>query len=117
MSIMTAICVAATLLATPLPPPPIDKLAPEIGARDAKVFDGYNPCDPPVFTGTGRLLTPSLAYAHSSLLSRQHDKNPDRRKISFEKRKLFKYKVITTANLSQSVLHSSSTFCRYLIVR
>ena len=45
---MTAIAVAADLLATSVPPP-ADPLTTEIGALDAKVFDAYNRCDLPTF--------------------------------------------------------------------
>ena len=47
---LTTIAIAAALLATPVPPP-TDPLTTEIGTLDTKVFDAYNRCDLPAFSG------------------------------------------------------------------
>ena len=55
---MTAIAVAAALLASPTPSP-ADPLTTEIGALDAKVFGAYNRCDLPTFSG---YFDPKVAF-------------------------------------------------------
>lgn len=62
MIMMTAIAVAAALLATPAPPP-ADPLTTEIGALDAKVFDAYNRCDLPTFSD---YFDPTVAFYHDT---------------------------------------------------
>jgi len=59
---MTAIAVAATLLAT-LVPVPADPLTTEIGALDAKVFDAYHRCDLLAFSG---YFDPKVAFYHDT---------------------------------------------------
>lgn len=59
---MTAIAVTAALLAT-FVPPPADPLTTEIGALDAKVFDAYNRCDLPTFSG---YFDPKVAFYHDT---------------------------------------------------
>ena len=59
---MTATAVAAALLATSAPPP-ADPLTTEIGALDAKVFDAYNRCDLPTFSG---YFDPKVAFYHDT---------------------------------------------------
>jgi hypothetical protein len=57
-----AIALAAALLAVPAPPA-ADPLTTEIGALDAKVFDAYNRCDLPVFSG---YFDPKVAFYHDN---------------------------------------------------
>ena len=59
---MTAIAFAAALLAEPTQLP-ADPLTKEIGALDAKVFDAYNRCDLPVFSG---YFDPKVAFYHDT---------------------------------------------------
>ncbi|WP_294325543.1 nuclear transport factor 2 family protein [uncultured Sphingomonas sp.] len=59
---MTAIAVAAALLATSAPPP-ADPLTTEISALDAKVFDAYNRCYLPTFSG---YFNPKVAFYHDT---------------------------------------------------
>jgi len=59
---MTAIAFAAALLAEPAQLP-ADPLTKEIGALDAKVFDAYNRCDLPVFSG---YFDPKVAFYHDT---------------------------------------------------
>lgn len=63
---MTAIAVAAALLATSVPPP-ADPLTTEVGALDAKVFDAYNRCDLPTFS---RYFDPEVAFYHDTAVRR-----------------------------------------------
>ena len=58
----TLIALAAVLLAVPAPLP-ADTLTTEIGALDAKVFDAYNRCDLPVFSG---YFDPKVAFYHDN---------------------------------------------------
>ncbi|WP_413062440.1 nuclear transport factor 2 family protein (plasmid) [Sphingomonas carotinifaciens] len=59
---MAAIAVAAALLATSVPLL-ADPLTTEIGALDAKVFDAYNRCDLPTFSG---YFDPKVAFYHDT---------------------------------------------------
>ncbi len=59
---MTAIALAASLVASPAAPP-TDGLTQEIGALDARVFDAYNRCDLPTFSG---YFDPGLSFYHDT---------------------------------------------------
>ncbi|GAA3266753.1 nuclear transport factor 2 family protein [Sphingomonas yabuuchiae] len=59
---ITAIAVAAALLATSMPPP-ANPLTTEISALDAQVFDAYNRCDLPTFSG---YFDPKVAFYHDT---------------------------------------------------
>jgi len=59
---MTAIALAALLL-TASALPPADPLTTEIGGLDAKVFDAYNRCDLPAFSG---YFDPKVAFYHDN---------------------------------------------------
>jgi hypothetical protein len=59
---MTAIAVAVALLGTPVPSP-ADPLRTEFGALDAEVFDTYNRCDLPTFSGD---FDPEVAFYHDT---------------------------------------------------
>ncbi|SEK01007.1 protein of unknown function [Sphingobium sp. AP50] len=59
---LTAITFGAGLLATPMPSP-ADPLTTEISALDAKVFDAYNRCDLPTFSG---YFDPKVAFYHDT---------------------------------------------------
>jgi hypothetical protein len=59
---MTAIALAAALLAAPAPLPS-DALTKEIRALDAKVFDAYNRCDLPAFSS---YFDPKVAFYHDT---------------------------------------------------
>jgi len=59
---MTAIALAAALLAAPAPLP-ADTLTKEIRALDAKVFDAYNRCDLPAFSS---YFDPKVAFYHDT---------------------------------------------------
>jgi len=59
---MIAIAVTAALLMTPSLQT-VDPLTAEIGALDAQVFDAYNRCDLPTFSG---YLDPKVAFYHDT---------------------------------------------------
>jgi len=62
MSILIPIAITAALIATPVPPT-ADPLTTEITALDAKVFDAYNGCDLPTFSG---YFDPKVAFYHDT---------------------------------------------------
>lgn len=59
---MTTIALAAALWTTSAPPPG-DPLTAVIGTLDAKVFDAYNRCDLPTFSG---YFDPKVAFYHDT---------------------------------------------------